>query len=61
MEAIFFICALAGVLGIMHWAVTNDAAGNQGPTKGFFAMRDFVAEEKAAAEENKPGQILRRR
>jgi hypothetical protein len=61
MEAIFFICALAGVLGIMHWAVTNDAAGNRGPTKGFFAMRDFVAEAKDAEEGDKSGQFRKRR
>lgn len=49
MESIFFVIALLGVLGVMHWAATNDSAGNRGPTKGFFAMRDFVAEAKEAA------------
>ena len=48
MESIFFVIALMGVLGVMHWAATNDSAGNRGPTKGFFAMRDFVAEEQEA-------------
>jgi hypothetical protein len=48
-DSIFFVIALFGVLGVMHWAATNDAAGNRGPTKGFFAMRDFVAEEHEAA------------
>jgi hypothetical protein len=44
MEAVFFAFSLIGVLGVMHWAATNDKAGNRGPTKGFFAMRDFAAE-----------------
>lgn len=49
MESIFFVIALIGVLGVMHWAATNDAAGNRGPTKGFFAMRDFAAETEEVA------------
>lgn len=49
MESIFFVIALIGVLGVMHWAATNDAAGNRGLTKGFFAMRDFAAEAEEAA------------
>ena len=60
MESIFFVIALFGVLGVMHWAATNDAAGNNGPTKGFFAMRDFVAEAKEAAA-TPPQEKLRRR
>jgi hypothetical protein len=49
MESVFFILSLIGVLAIMYWAATNDAAGNRGATKGFFAMRDFAAEEAEAA------------
>jgi hypothetical protein len=40
MEAVFFLCSVVGVLIVLHWCVTNDKAGNRGPTKGFFAMRD---------------------
>ncbi len=39
MEAIFFLFAVIGVLLVIHWAVTNDAAGNRRPTKGLFALR----------------------
>lgn len=39
MEGIFFLVAVVGVLTVIHWMVTNDAAGNHGPTKGFFALR----------------------
>lgn len=39
MEGLFFLVAVVGVLMVIHWAVTNDAAGNRGPTKGFFALR----------------------
>jgi hypothetical protein len=57
MESVFFVISLIGVLGVMYWAATNDAAGNRGATKGFFAMRDFVAEAEeagAAPAEAKP-------
>jgi hypothetical protein len=61
MESVFFIMSLIGVLAIMYWAATNDAAGNRGPTKGFFAMRDFVAEaEEAASAAAGPKQPKRR-
>lgn len=59
MESIFFVVSLVGVLGVMYWAATNDAAGNRGPTKGWFAMRDFAAEGKepaAAPAPVKPGK-----
>ena len=49
MEAVFFAFSLIGVLAVMHWAATNDKAGNRGPTKGFFAMRDFAAEAQPEA------------
>jgi hypothetical protein len=60
MESIFFVIALFGVLGVMHWAATNDAAGNRGTTKGFFAMRDFVAEAKEAEAAQPPSKLPRR-
>ncbi|HLI20742.1 MAG TPA: hypothetical protein VKV32_06480 [Stellaceae bacterium] len=60
MESIFFVIALIGVLGVMNWAAVNDKAGNRGPTKGFFAMRDFVAEAQEAAA-TPPQEKLRRR
>ena len=60
MESIFFVIALFGVLAVMHWAATNDAAGNRNPTKGVFAMRDFVAEAKEEASVP-PQERLRRR
>ncbi len=59
MESIFFVLSLVGVLAVMHWAATNDKAGNRGPTKGWFAMRDFVAEDQApvaAAAQAKPAK-----
>jgi hypothetical protein len=54
MEAVFFAFSLVGVLAVMHWAATNDKAGNRGVTKGFFAMRDFAAE--AAEEKANPSE-----
>jgi hypothetical protein len=60
MEAVFFAFSLIGVLGVMHWAATNDKAGNRGLTKGFFAMRDFVA-EAAEGVANPPESKLRKR
>jgi hypothetical protein len=48
-ESIFFVLSLIGVLGVMYWAATNDKAGNRGPTKGWFAMRDFAAEDEETA------------
>jgi hypothetical protein len=48
-ESIFFVLSLIGVLGVMYWAATNDSAGNRGPTKGWFAMRDFAAEAEETA------------
>ena len=60
MESIFFVLSLIGILGVMHWAATNDKAGNRGPTKGWFAMRDFAAEDPAAASataETKPRKV----
>lgn len=60
MESIFFVIALFGVLGVMHWAATNDSAGNRGPTKGFFAMRDFVAEAKEAETASPQSKLPRR-
>ena len=59
MDAVFFVFAVIGVLGVMHWALTNDAAGNTGKTKGIFAMRDFVAE--AAVTDEKLKQRGRKR
>jgi hypothetical protein len=61
MESIFFVIALLGVLGVMHWAATNDSAGNRGPTKGFFAMRDFVAEAEEAAAATPETKLAKRR
>jgi hypothetical protein len=54
MEAVFFAFSLVGVLAVMHWAATNDKAGNRGVTKGLFAMRDFAAE--AAEEKTHPSE-----
>ena len=55
MESVFFVLSLIGILGVMYWAATNDAAGNRGPTKGWFAMRDFAADgEEATAA---PGPV----
>ena len=59
MESIFFVLSLVGVLAVMYWAATNDKAGNRGPTKGWFAMRDFAAEDQApaaAAAQAKPAK-----
>ncbi|HEY1505987.1 MAG TPA: hypothetical protein VGF92_16905 [Stellaceae bacterium] len=56
MESIFFGFSLIGVLGVMYWAATNDAAGNRGPTKGWFAMRDFAAEAAEAAAARDSGK-----
>lgn len=61
MESIFFILSLIGVLGVMYWAATNDAAGNRGPTKGWFAMRDFAAEGEETAAAPAPGKPGKRR
>ena len=61
MESIFFILSLVGVLGVMYWAATNDAAGNRGPTKGWFAMRDFAADSKEANTTPGPAKPGKRR
>lgn len=61
MESIFFVIALIGVLGVMHWAATNDSAGNRGATKGFFAMRDFAAEAEEAGVTPVPAKLRKRR
>lgn len=60
MESIFFVVGLIGVLGVMYWAATNDATGNRGATKGFFAMRDFAAEAKEAAAAPPPAKPPKR-
>jgi hypothetical protein len=39
-ETLFFFFALFGVLMVIHWAATNDKAGNRGATTGFLAMRE---------------------
>lgn len=54
LEGLFFLMGLFAVVAILHWQATNDTAGNRGATKGFFAMRDFVAESEAAAPEETP-------
>ncbi len=61
LEALFFVAGLIGVVAILHWAVTNDAAGNRGATKGFFAMRDFPAETEAAVAKERPPAPKQRR
>lgn len=61
MESIFFVVSLVGVLGVMYWAATNDAAGNRGPTKGWFAMRDFAAAEDEPAAVPAPPKLQKRR
>lgn len=61
MESIFFTLSLIGILGVMYWAATNDAAGNRGPTKGWFAMRDFAAEGEEAAAKPVPAKPGKRR
>ena len=61
MEAIFFALSLIGILGVLYWAATNDAAGNRGPTKGWFAMRDFAAEAEETAAKNGPTAPRKRR
>jgi hypothetical protein len=60
-ESIFFVISLVGVLGVMYWAATNDSAGNRGPTKGWFAMRDFAAEEAENAATTGPAKARKRR
>ncbi|HVA13660.1 MAG TPA: hypothetical protein VNF99_10445 [Stellaceae bacterium] len=61
MEAVFFVFSLIGVLAVMHWAATNDQAGNRGATKGFFAMRDFVAEAEEATASPPESKLRKRR
>jgi hypothetical protein len=61
LEALFFVAALIAVIAILHWSVTNDAAGNRRATKGFFAMRDFAAEADAAADKQRPPTLQKRR
>jgi hypothetical protein len=60
-ESIFFVLSLIGILGVMYWAATNDAAGNRGPTKGWFAMRDFAAEGEQATAAPAPVKPKKRR
>jgi hypothetical protein len=60
-ESIFFVISLVGILGVMYWAATNDSAGNRGPTKGWFAMRDFAAEEPETAAAPAPVKPQKRR
>jgi hypothetical protein len=38
-ETLFLLVTVVGVLLVMYWALTNDAAGNIKPTKGLFALR----------------------
>lgn len=38
-ETLFLLVTVVGVLLVMHWALTNDAAGNTRPTRGLFALR----------------------
>lgn len=38
-ETLFLLVTVVAVLLVMHWALTNDAAGNTRPTKGLFALR----------------------
>jgi hypothetical protein len=59
-ESIFFVLSLIGILGVMYWAATNDAAGNRGPTKGWFAMRDFAAEGEEATAAPAPAKPKKR-
>jgi hypothetical protein len=61
MESIFFVVSLVGVLGVMYWAATNDSAGNRGPTKGWFAMRDFAADSEETAAKPAPAKLGKRR
>ncbi|HXE26914.1 MAG TPA: hypothetical protein VN656_00300 [Stellaceae bacterium] len=61
MESIFFVLSLIGILGVMYWAATNDAAGNRGPTKGWFAMRDFAAEGEETAGAPTQAKLKKRR
>jgi hypothetical protein len=60
-ESVFFTLSLIGILGVMYWAATNDSAGNRGPTKGWFAMRDFAAEGKETAATPAPAKPRKRR
>jgi hypothetical protein len=60
-ESIFFVISLVGILGVMYWAATNDGAGNRGPTKGWFAMRDFAADSKETAAVPAPVKPGKRR
>jgi hypothetical protein len=39
-ETLFFFFSLFGVMAVIHWAATNDKAGNRGATTGLFAMRE---------------------
>jgi hypothetical protein len=61
MESVFFTLSLIGILGVMYWAATNDSAGNRGPTKGWFAMRDFAAEGEETAATAAPVKPPKRR
>ena len=61
MESIFFVVSLVGILGVMYWAATNDAAGNRGPTKGWFAMRDFAADSEEKVPVPAPAKPQKRR
>jgi hypothetical protein len=62
METLFFVLTVVGVLVVAHWALTNDAAGNRGVTKGLLAMRGVARATGArAARLNRRPAAMRNR
>ncbi len=61
MEAIFLFATLAGVIWVVWWMIVNDNAGNRGPTRGLFALRDppkpkEPASDRAPRSERRPAK-----
>jgi hypothetical protein len=53
MGGLYFLGFSIGIVLVIHWFIQNDKSGNDGPTKGLFAIADVARMKKEAAKTRK--------
>lgn len=48
MNSVIFLIALLGVIYVLFWAIRNDDAGDDGPTRGFFGMTNEDRDDESS-------------
>jgi len=58
---LLFMASVAAMAVLVWWAMKNDKAGDNGPTHGLLAMRDFTEKGAESAEDGRKRRLGRQR